>query len=72
MARFRSFVVEAWHNLGSQQVTTLAEVFALLLAPVSFRSLLTKRQVIFWIDNEGARYSLIKGVSQTLHFCFLS
>ena len=59
-------LVEAWHELGSQQVITLAEAFAVLLARISFRSLLTKRRVIFWIDNEGARYSLIKGVSQTL------
>lgn len=60
------FLVEAWHNLGSQQVITLAEAFAALLARISFRNLLTKKRVIFWIDNEGARYSLIKGVSQTL------
>ena len=32
------FLVEAWHNLGSQQVIMLAEDFAVLLARVSFRS----------------------------------
>ena len=54
------------HDLGIQQVITLAEAFTALLARVSVLRLITRRRVIFWIDNEGARYSLIKGISQTL------
>ena len=61
-----SSLVEAWHNLGSDQVITLAEAFAVLLARVVFRETLTKRRALFFVDNEGARYSLIKGVSPTL------
>ena len=71
-------LVDAWHSLGSDQVITLAEAFAVLLARVVFRKTLTKRRALFFVDNEGARYSLIKGVSPTLallqivqlfHFC---
>ena len=61
-----SSLVDVWHSLGSQQVITLAEAFAVLLARVSFRAILKSRRVIFWVDNEGARYNLIKGVSPTL------
>ena len=60
------FLVDAWHRLGSDQVITLAEAFAVLLARVTFRHILTHRRVLFFVDNEGARYSLIKGVSSTL------
>ena len=42
--------VDVWHELGSQQVITLAEVFAVLLAPISFRSLLTK--VSYFLDRQ--------------------
>ena len=59
-------LVDAWHSLGSDQVITLAEAFAVLLARVVFRKTLTKRRALFFVDNEGARYSLIKGVSPTL------
>ena len=59
-------LVDAWHSLGSEQVITLAEAFAVLLARVAFRKVLTQRRVLFFVDNEGARYSLIKGVSPTL------
>ena len=52
--------------MGSEQVITLAEAFAVLLARVSFRHALTHWRVLFFVDNEGARYSLIKRVSPTL------
>ena len=59
-------LVETWHQLGSEQVITLAEAFAVLLARISFRHLVARRRVIFFVDNEGARNSLIKGVSPVL------
>ena len=59
-------LVEAWHDLGTDHVITLAEAFAVLLARVVFREILTQRRALFFVDNEGARYSLIKGVSPTL------
>jgi hypothetical protein len=61
-----TFLVDAWHQMGSEQVITLAEAFAVLLARINFRHALTHRRVLFFVDNEGARYSLIKGVSPTL------
>ena len=59
-------LVSLWHELGSQQVITLAEAFAVLLARVELRQCIQGRCVIFFVDNEGARYSLIKGSSPTL------
>ena len=40
-------LVDCWHKLGSQQVITLAEAFAVLLARISFRHLLLGRRAIF-------------------------
>lgn len=59
-------LVAVWHHLGSEQVITLAEAFAALLARHVFRDHLHKRRAIFFIDNEGARHALIKGTSPTL------
>ena len=59
-------LVSLWRELGSQQVITLAEAFAVLLARVELRQCIKDRRVIFFVDNEGARYSLIKGSSPTL------
>ena len=58
-------MVDMWRDLGSQQVITLAKAFTALLAQVSSRSLIIRRRVIFWIGSEGARYSIITGISQT-------
>ena len=59
-------LVQLWHSLGSQQVITLAEAFAVLLARVVLRDCIFDRRVLFFVDNEGARHSLIKGSSPTL------
>ena len=59
-------LVQLWHSLGSQQVITLAEAFAVLLARVVLRDCILDRRVLFFVDNEGARHSLIKGSSPTL------
>lgn len=58
------FLVDSWHQLGSEEVITLAEGFAVWLARISFRHALVRRSVMFFVDsdNEGARYSFIKGV----------
>ena len=59
-------LVNLWHDMGSQQVITLAEAFAVLLARVVLRDCIKRRRVLFFVDNEGARHSLIKGCSPTL------
>ena len=59
-------LVNLWQELGSQQVITLAEAFAVLLSRIVFRECIQKRRVIFFVDNEGARLSFIKGVTPTL------
>lgn len=45
---------------------TLAEAFAALLARIVFRSYISQRRVLIFVDNEGARHCLIKATSQTL------
>ncbi|CAK9111846.1 unnamed protein product, partial [Durusdinium trenchii] len=64
--RIPDFLVNVWHELGSEQVITLAEAFAALLARYLFRSRILKRRLLVFIDNEGARHTLIKASSHTL------
>ncbi|CAK9099135.1 unnamed protein product [Durusdinium trenchii] len=64
--RVPDFLVQKWHALGSDQVITLAEAFAALLARIVFRSYISQRRVLIFVDNEGARHCLIKATSQTL------
>ena len=59
-------LVDKWHSLGSRQVITQAEGFAALLARVAFHTVLQRRRAIFFVDNEGARFALIKSCSESL------
>ena len=59
-------LVERWHDLGSDQVITLAEAFAVLLGRISFRDVIKFRRVLFFVDDEEARFSLIKETSGVL------
>ena len=44
--RIPDFLVNVWHELGSEQVITLAEAFAALLARYLFRSRILKRRLL--------------------------
>lgn len=59
-------LVRAWRGFGVEQVITLAEAYAVLLARIMFRETLVRRKVLYFVDNEGARYSLIKACSPSL------
>ncbi len=59
-------LVEGWQRLGGQQIITQAEAFAVLLARRAYAKLLYGRRSLFFVDNEGARYAFIKGLSPSL------
>ncbi len=59
-------LVEGWQRLGGQQIITQAEAFAVLLARKAYAKLLYGRRSLFFVDNEGARYAFIKGISPSL------
>ena len=59
-------LVSCWQQLAGQQVITQAEAFAVLLARKSYELLVRQRKVIFFVDNEDARYALIHGSSPSI------
>ena len=61
-------LVSCWQQLAGQQVITQAEAFAVLLARKSYELLVRQRRVIFFVDNEAARYALIHGSSPSISF----
>ena len=60
------WLVKHWSELVGDQVITQAESCAALLARRNFVVQLSQRRVVFYIDNEAARFSLIKSASPSL------
>lgn len=59
-------LLEHWSALVGEQLIAQIELFAVLWTRWRFRDLLHNRRTIFWIDNESARFGLIKGISPSL------
>ena len=60
------FLVICWQNLAGEQIITQAEAFAVLLARCAYETLVKQRRVIFFVDNEAARYALIHASSPSV------
>jgi len=54
-------VVEEWRSHGISRVVGQAELLPVLLCKLSLKSHLSGQRVIFFLDNDGARESLIRG-----------
>ena len=63
---FPSNLVNHWIALAGEQVITQAEACAALLARRNFAELISQRRVVFFIDNDASRFSLIKSASPSL------
>ena len=55
-----------WRQLVGEQLICQIELYALVAVRWQFRQLLANRRVIWFVDNEAARFSAIKGISATL------
>ena len=55
--------MDFWHLDIDDQIITQAEAYAALLARSAYSTLLQRRRCIIFVDNESARFSLIKGAS---------
>ncbi len=56
-------LVSKWQSKGLKQIISQAELATVVLIRDETRTILRDRRVIFFIDNEAARFALIKGVS---------
>ena len=56
-------VVQHWGDVVGKQLICQAELMAFAIVRVHYEALLTNRSCIAFIDNEAARFALIKGAS---------
>ena len=59
-------LVSCWQELAGKQVITQAEAFVVFVARKHYELVIRQRRVIFFVDNEAARYSLIHGSSPSV------
>ena len=55
-----------WRQQVGEQLIYQIELYALVAVRWQFRDLLANRRVTWFVDNEAARFSAIKGISATL------
>ncbi len=58
-------LTRAWMNSVGDQIITQVELFAVLIARVQLEKATRGRKVVYFIDNDAARDSLIKGYSDS-------
>ena len=58
-----SQMVRSWQAIAGEQIICQIEMYAALLVRFRYRDLHLNRPCIFFIDNEAARISLLKGAS---------
>ena len=56
-------LLEHWRSTGISQLISQIELFVVLLVKFEYGQRLSNKSAIYFIDNEAARYSLIKGAS---------
>ena len=61
-----SLVVERWKLAGGRQTIGQAELAPVLIARLTRAALLEGEHVVQWIDNDSARFALVRGYSPNL------
>ena len=59
-------LISAWQALSGEQIISQAEAYAVLVLRFRYSDTLMNRPSLWFIDNEAARFSLIKGASPSL------
>ena len=67
--RVPEVIANSWRSGDSYQVVGQAEIIPVLIARLTWAEILRGRHVVFFIDNNAARQSLIKGYSPSLPSC---
>ena len=67
-----TIVVAKWMSAGSKQIIAQAELFTLVVLRESLKKILHNRKAIFFIDNEAARFCIIKSPSSVSSMQVLS
>ena len=56
-------IVDKWKSKGSKQIISQAELFVVVCIRANLAKLFLRRKVIFFVDNESARFCIIRSVS---------
>ena len=64
--RVRDEIVQEWKADGKQQVIAQAEMMPMAIVKRQCSRLLTRAQVIFFIDNDGVKQAMVKGVANSV------
>eukprot|EP00435_Cladocopium_sp_Y103_P058430 s153_g20.t1 len=59
-------LIEKWRHLVGEQLICQIELYAMVALRWSLALKLKDRRVIWWVDNEAARYATIKGMSPSV------
>ena len=54
------FLVQEWKSTVGEQIISQAEIYPVVLSKIHFRETLGNRRVIIFLDNDSARFGLIK------------
>ena len=59
-------LLQRWKSLVGEHVICQIELYVMVLARLSFKDWLKNRRTIWWVDNDAARFCIIKGLSPSL------
>ena len=60
-------LVDLWRSNGSEQIIAQAELYPIILLRFMVGSAWTHKKIVYYIDNDAARYGLIKADSDNEH-----
>jgi hypothetical protein len=58
-------LLDHWKQQVGEQLICQIELYAMVAVRWQYRKLIAQRRVIWFVDNEAARFSAIKGISAT-------
>ena len=70
--RVSETLMDGWKKLAGEQIICQIEAYAVLLVRHHFKLQWKNRKAIFFVDNEAARFSLIKGSSPSPSMQFIA
>ena len=59
-------LLDKWRGIVGDQLICQIELYAMVALRWSLSKLFVNRRTLWWVDNDAARYALIKGVSPSL------
>ena len=59
-------LIDAWRHLVGEQLICQIELYAMVAVRWMYKDLMRDRRTLWWVDNEAARFSTIRGLSPSV------